>query len=43
MPSSGQRRKGPGPLTVSASYTDAAEIQLQVQVIYECRHTREAW
>jgi hypothetical protein len=34
MPSSGQRRKGPGPLTASASYTEAAE---QVQVICECR------
>jgi hypothetical protein len=38
MPSSGQRRKGPGPLTGSVSSTEAAE---QVQVICECRHTRE--
>ena len=26
MPSSGQRRKGPGPLTASASYTEAAGV-----------------
>jgi hypothetical protein len=40
MPSSGQRRTGPGPLTASAS--DTAPPRQQVQVICQCRRTRAA-